>query len=147
MFSRMDLIVFVRSSILLWRSAELRLSHGFKQYAVLKSELFRLQWILFWSLQVFELQLFFIIPHVRLGCYIYLHIKCPRFSVCIVSSTNGMCFSDYYSFVNRLCGLVVRVFAYRSEGPGSIPSTTRKKSSGSGKGSTQPREYNWGATW
>jgi hypothetical protein len=25
--------------------------------------------------------------------------------------------------------------------------TTRKKSSGSGTGSTQPREYNWGATW
>jgi hypothetical protein len=31
---------------------------------------------------------------------------------------------------------------YRSEGPGSIPGTTRKKSSGSGTGSTQPREYN-----
>jgi hypothetical protein len=27
-------------------------------------------------------------------------------------------------------------------GPGSIPGTTRKKSSGSGTGSTQPREYN-----
>jgi hypothetical protein len=35
----------------------------------------------------------------------------------------------------------------RSGGPGSIPDTTRKKSSGSGTGSTQPREYNWGATW
>jgi hypothetical protein len=23
----------------------------------------------------------------------------------------------------------------------------KKKSSGSGTGSTQPREYNWGATW
>jgi hypothetical protein len=31
---------------------------------------------------------------------------------------------------------------YRSGGPGSIPGTTRKKSSGSGTGSTQPREYN-----
>jgi hypothetical protein len=30
----------------------------------------------------------------------------------------------------------------RIGGPGSIPGTTRKKSSGSGKGSTQPREYN-----
>jgi hypothetical protein len=30
----------------------------------------------------------------------------------------------------------------------SIPGTTRKKkSSGSGTGSTQPREYNWGAAW
>jgi hypothetical protein len=26
--------------------------------------------------------------------------------------------------------------------PGSIPGTTRKKGSGSGTGSTQPREYN-----
>jgi hypothetical protein len=37
---------------------------------------------------------------------------------------------------------VVRVLGYRSGGPGSIPGTTRKKSSGSGTGSTQPREYN-----
>jgi hypothetical protein len=43
-----------------------------------------------------------------------------------------------------LCGLVVRVLGYRSGGPGSIPGTTRK-SSGSGTGSSQPREYNWGA--
>jgi hypothetical protein len=48
---------------------------------------------------------------------------------------------------DRLCGLVVRVLFYRSGGPGSILDTTRfsekkKKSSGSGTGSTQPREYN-----
>jgi hypothetical protein len=43
---------------------------------------------------------------------------------------------------DRLCGLVVRVLGYRSGGSGSIPGTTRKKSSGSGTGSTQPREYN-----
>jgi hypothetical protein len=44
---------------------------------------------------------------------------------------------------NRLCGLVVRVLDYRYGGPGSIPGTTRKEiSSGSGTGSTQPREYN-----
>jgi hypothetical protein len=43
---------------------------------------------------------------------------------------------------DRLCGLVVRVLGYRSGGPGSIPGTTKKKSSGSGTGSTQPREYN-----
>jgi hypothetical protein len=49
--------------------------------------------------------------------------------------------------VDRLCGLVVRVLGYRSGGPGSIPGTTRKESSGSGTGSIQPREYNWGATW
>jgi hypothetical protein len=46
--------------------------------------------------------------------------------------------------IDRLCGLVVRVLGYRSGGPGSIPGTTRKEknSSGSGTGSTQPREYN-----
>jgi hypothetical protein len=44
--------------------------------------------------------------------------------------------------VDRLCGLVVRVLGYRSGGSGSIPGTTKKKSSGSGTGSTQPREYN-----
>jgi hypothetical protein len=43
---------------------------------------------------------------------------------------------------DRLCGLVVRVFGYRSGGPGSIPGTTRKRSSGSATGCTQPREYN-----
>jgi hypothetical protein len=48
---------------------------------------------------------------------------------------------------DRLCGLVIRVIVHRSGGPGSIPGTTRKKSSVSGTGSTQPREYNWGATW
>jgi hypothetical protein len=48
-----------------------------------------------------------------------------------------------YSYImfDRLCGLVVRVLGYRSEDPGSIPGTTRKKSSGSGTGCTQPREY------
>jgi hypothetical protein len=29
--------------------------------------------------------------------------------------------------IDRLCGLVVRVLGYRSGGPGSIPSTIRKK--------------------
>jgi hypothetical protein len=43
---------------------------------------------------------------------------------------------------DHLCGLVVKVFGYRYGGPGSIPGTTRKKSSGSGTWSTQPREYN-----
>jgi hypothetical protein len=30
-------------------------------------------------------------------------------------------------YLDRLCGLVVRVLGYRSGGPGSIPCTTRKK--------------------
>jgi hypothetical protein len=37
---------------------------------------------------------------------------------------------------------LVTFLGYRSGGPGSIPGTTRKKSSGSGTGSTQTREYN-----
>jgi hypothetical protein len=65
--------------------------------------------------------------------------------------TSLLSYSTYMA--DRLCGLVVRVLVYRSGGPGSIPDTTRfsekknrKTSSGSGTGSTQPREYNWGAT-
>jgi hypothetical protein len=42
---------------------------------------------------------------------------------------------------------VVRVLGFRSGGPRSIPGTTRKKVVGSRTGSTQPGEYNWGATW
>jgi hypothetical protein len=34
---------------------------------------------------------------------------------------------QYKHIFDRLCGLVVRVLGYRSEGPGSIPGTTRKK--------------------
>jgi hypothetical protein len=48
----------------------------------------------------------------------------------------------FYVEEDRLCGLVVRVLGYRSGSPGSIPGTTRKKSSRTGTGSTQPREYN-----
>jgi hypothetical protein len=44
--------------------------------------------------------------------------------------------------MDRLCGLVIRVLGYRSGCPGSIPGTTRKKSNGSGTGSTDTREYN-----
>jgi hypothetical protein len=35
---------------------------------------------------------------------------------------------------DRLCGLVGRVFGYRSGGPGSIPGTTRKNVGGLGQG-------------
>jgi hypothetical protein len=50
-------------------------------------------------------------------------------------------------FIFGLCGLVVRVPGYRFRGPGSISGATRffLRSSGSGTGSTQPREDNWGA--
>jgi hypothetical protein len=47
-----------------------------------------------------------------------------------------------YIRMDRLCGLVVRVLGYRSGSPGLIPGTTKKKSSGSGTGYTQPHEYN-----
>jgi hypothetical protein len=61
-------------------------------------------------------------------------------STVAVREMNGL-FCDM-TFYDRLCGLVVRVLGYRSGGPGSIPGITKKKSSGSGTGSTQPREYN-----
>jgi hypothetical protein len=50
-------------------------------------------------------------------------------------------------YILRMYGLVVRVLYYRSRGPGFDSRALQKKSSGSGTGSTQPREYNWGATW
>jgi hypothetical protein len=53
---------------------------------------------------------------------------------------------DYFGSLgvddDSFCGLAVRVFGYRSEAPGFITGTTRKKNSGSGTGSTQPCEYN-----
>jgi hypothetical protein len=65
---------------------------------------------------------------------------CPHGEVLKNTDSFGL----FYSYVgyDRLCGLVVRVLGYRSGGPGSIPGTSRKKSSGSGTGSTQPRENN-----
>jgi hypothetical protein len=96
---------------------------------------------------------------------------------CLLNNTCDSCYVTYYVTVYRwliykqyscyyncwlelnycqlrhlwdcLCDLVVRVLGYRSGVPGSIPSTTRrrKKSNGSGTRSTQPRKYNWGATW
>jgi hypothetical protein len=57
--------------------------------------------------------------------------------IIIISSSSSSSRSS-----DHLCGLVVRVLGYRSGDPGSIPGITRKKSSVSGTGSTQPHEYN-----
>jgi hypothetical protein len=72
------------------------------------------------------------VPGSDLGWAIYSETFWDTFLIlCVVIS------------LDRLCGLVVRVLGYRSGGPGSIPGTTRKKKgSGSGTGSTHPREYN-----
>jgi hypothetical protein len=56
-------------------------------------------------------------------------------------------FECYMPSSDRLCGLVVRVLYYRSRGPRFDSRALQKKSNGSGTGSTQPREYFWGATW
>jgi hypothetical protein len=60
----------------------------------------------------------------------------------IIQSLKVFIYCLYNVLEDRLCGLVVRVLGYRSGGQGSIPGTTRKRSSESGTGSTQPREYN-----
>jgi hypothetical protein len=50
-------------------------------------------------------------------------------------------------FIDRLCALLGRVPGYRLRGLSSIPGTTNfLRSSGSGTGFTQPRQYNEGAT-
>jgi hypothetical protein len=45
----------------------------------------------------------------------------------IQSCKRVMYLNMYVTFYDRLCGLVVRVLGYRSEGPGSIPGTTKEK--------------------
>jgi hypothetical protein len=69
----------------------------------------------------------------------------------LLSLQLGLVSNVYMAVVHITTASVVRVLDYRSEGPGSIPGTTRvsggggverKTSSGSGMGSTQPREYN-----
>jgi hypothetical protein len=46
-----------------------------------------------------------------------------------------------YIYIDRLCGLVVRVLDYRHRGPGFDSRALQKKISGSGTGCTQTREY------
>jgi hypothetical protein len=65
-----------------------------------------------------------------------------KFIIIITNVQYLLLFLKHTCFRDRLCGLVVRVLGYRSGGPGSIPGTTKIKSSGSGTGSAQSREYN-----
>jgi hypothetical protein len=60
--------------------------------------------------------------------------------VCCKRCLSIVYFKPVYFLCDRLCGLVVRVLDYR--GPGFNSRALRKKSSRSGTGSTQPREYN-----
>jgi hypothetical protein len=83
--------------------------------------------------------------HVLYTCMKY---KLMNFWICHVHPAAGDHFRLHYVFhmvielCDRLCDLVVRVLDYRSWGPGFDSRALQKKSSGSGTGSTQPREYN-----
>jgi hypothetical protein len=83
--------------------------------------------------------------------YVWLHAYCLKnnynlyhssFTEIIYASALKNRGNYLYHLVYQLTASVVRVLGYRSGGPGSIPGTTPKKSSGPGTGSTQPREYN-----
>jgi hypothetical protein len=53
---------------------------------------------------------------------------CKSSCYAAVTKPDPKCIHRYsYTVQDHLCGLVVRVLGYRSGGPGSIPSTTRKK--------------------
>jgi hypothetical protein len=87
--------------------------------------------------------------HFAVYASICMYVSSLKFwdfsEIALLSVYISLNFFTIFIFFDCLCGLVVRVLGYRSGDPGSIPSTTRKKSSGSGTGSTQLREYNWGA--
>jgi hypothetical protein len=73
---------------------------------------------------------------------------CSKSSVppIVLGLMNLVIFAQVYKLRDRLCCLVVTVLGYRSGARVRFPAL-QKKSSGSETGSTQPREYNWGATW
>jgi hypothetical protein len=52
----------------------------------------------------------------------------------LVYPKNHIHFYFVLLFIDRPCGLVVRVLGYRSGGPGSIPGTTRNKVMGLERG-------------
>jgi hypothetical protein len=60
----------------------------------------------------------------------------------ILGLTQRTIFLQNIVTIDRLCGVVVRVLGYRFGGRVRFLALPEKKSSGSGTGSTQPREYN-----
>jgi hypothetical protein len=74
-------------------------------------------------------------PCFRSLCYLF------KFSSCCLPSFNHLYFFLSVFVLISLLFFLRKLFFFRHSG------TTRKKSSGTGTGSTQPREYNWGATW
>jgi hypothetical protein len=83
-------------------------------------------------------------PYVtrRFGGTFYFHLQEKNHPSKKPACSRWLIFDPEHGGDDRSCDVVVRVLGYRSGGPGSIPGTTKKKSSGSGTGSTQPREYN-----
>jgi hypothetical protein len=51
-----------------------------------------------------------------------------------VSKILYMCKQELFIYIDRLCGLMVRVLGYRSRGPGSSLGTTKKKVMGLERG-------------
>jgi hypothetical protein len=73
---------------------------------------------------------------------------CTRTPTSDNSQDSNLIFMRICNIYDRLCGLVVRVLGYRSGGPGSIPSTIRKKNIvGLERGALSLVSTNWGATW
>jgi hypothetical protein len=56
---------------------------------------------------------------------IYLNCDIKSFSACYGFIYGFTDFMVVYAYIDRLCGLVVRLSGYRSRGPSSIPGDTR----------------------
>jgi hypothetical protein len=60
----------------------------------------------------------------------------------VSNELNNIYILSICGLIDRLCGLVVEFLATDPEAQVRFPALPEKKSSGSGTGSTQPREYN-----